>query len=243
MGHWYQNYYGATYAAFLAGKLSEEQSRQEVASILDLTGIEPPARIADIGCGHGRHAIELARRGFQVTGIDINEAFIQQGQRAAGDLPIRLLSGDMRTAVSGPYDLVLSLFNSFGFFDDRDNRRVIQAWRGEMVTGALLVMDLWNRDRMIRHFQPLRESTQNGIHLQEHSRFDPRSEWVFKHYRYTLRDGSEETYEARFRLYTVHEICQLLQSERLAVEAVHGDLKGSPYTSDTPRQVVVARAV
>ncbi len=55
----------------------------EVESLLGLTGVSPGARILDVGCGPGRHCLELARRGFEVVGVDISETFIDLARDAA----------------------------------------------------------------------------------------------------------------------------------------------------------------
>ena len=55
----------------------------EVSFLVDALGLGAGARILDVGCGPGRHALEFARRGFDVVGVDISERFIQLGNEAA----------------------------------------------------------------------------------------------------------------------------------------------------------------
>jgi SAM-dependent methyltransferase len=50
---------------------------QEVAFLIDVLGLEPGMRVLDVGCGPGRHAVALARRGIAVLGVDISERFIE----------------------------------------------------------------------------------------------------------------------------------------------------------------------
>jgi len=45
--------------------------------------LTPPLQVLDIGCGNGRHAIELARRGYRVVGIDVATQFLEKAKRAA----------------------------------------------------------------------------------------------------------------------------------------------------------------
>ena len=53
-----------------------ENSAREVDFILDLCDLKPGARILDLACGFGRHALELAGRGYAVVGVDITPAYI-----------------------------------------------------------------------------------------------------------------------------------------------------------------------
>src|SRR5690606_29631459 len=58
-------------------------TRQEIDYLVGALDLRPPMRILDVGCGPGRHAHELARRGFRVHGIDISEEFISIARRDA----------------------------------------------------------------------------------------------------------------------------------------------------------------
>ncbi len=60
-------------------------TRQEVDHIVDALGLQPGMRVLDVGCGPGRHALELARRGFHTHGIDISQTFIDIARHDAPD--------------------------------------------------------------------------------------------------------------------------------------------------------------
>ncbi|MBN1935882.1 MAG: methyltransferase domain-containing protein [Anaerolineae bacterium] len=82
-----QNEYRAFYEA-LGGQAYMEfeftaNTTAEVNFVLDVLNVAPGQRILDMGCGPGRHAIELARRGFQVTGVDFTQSFIDAGRKLA----------------------------------------------------------------------------------------------------------------------------------------------------------------
>src|SRR5688572_30492678 len=70
----------------------------EVASLLKLLGLEPGAAVLDLGCGVGRHSLELVRRGFLVTGVDRTARFLDEARKRADaeSLKIELVEEDMR---------------------------------------------------------------------------------------------------------------------------------------------------
>ena len=74
--HWFEKMATHMGAAYLRYSFTKG-TKQEVDFIVDRLGLKPGMRILDIGCGPGRHANELATRGFLVHGIDISESFVE----------------------------------------------------------------------------------------------------------------------------------------------------------------------
>jgi SAM-dependent methyltransferase len=84
----------------------------EVSFLIDVLGLGPGARVLDVGCGPGRHALEFARRGFDVVGVDISETFVALGNEASASesLSARFVRGDARALTfSNEFDAVISL--------------------------------------------------------------------------------------------------------------------------------------
>lgn len=241
---WYARYYGEDYAASVASALTAERSAAEVEFILRETGLQPPARVADVACGHGRHANLFAACGFDATGVDQNPAYLE---RARSETPTgstaRYIEGDMRDAVGGPYALVLSLFHSFGFFSDEDNRRMLRNWAGALAPGGFFALDVWNRDALLRRNTPGRTwQAAPDLSVEERYAYDALSGRSTIHYTYAYGDGRRREYEASFRLYTPAELRALLVEAGLAVTALYGSLTGDPYTLDAPRTVLFGRS-
>jgi len=67
---------------FLA-QIGQERTEEQVDLVTSVMGLEPPSIIADIGCGLGRHSIELAKRGFTVQGFDSNPNYLKQATEDA----------------------------------------------------------------------------------------------------------------------------------------------------------------
>ncbi|MBD3366961.1 MAG: methyltransferase domain-containing protein [Candidatus Eisenbacteria bacterium] len=126
----------------------------EVDFLIDELGLSEGDRVLDVGCGTGRHAVELAKRGVRVTGIDLSKGMLREAERAArtAGVELELIHGDAtRDLPSGPFDAALSLcegaFGLLGAGDDpiehplailsgmadaldRDGRMVVTALNG-----------------------------------------------------------------------------------------------------------------
>src|SRR5690606_10223639 len=103
--------------------LTDDKTRDEINFLEDVLQLPKGAKILDIPCGHARHAILLAQKGYQVTGIDIQDNFIKIGQQNAKDIEnISIKKGDMRDInYENEFAAVINMFTSFGYFSDQEN--------------------------------------------------------------------------------------------------------------------------
>jgi SAM-dependent methyltransferase len=104
-----------------------------------IEGLEArPGSVLDAGCGSGRVAIELARRGFSTTGVDISTAMLLQARRSAPHLDWRL--GDIACVrLNRRYDLVLMAGNVMIFLADGMECTVLRNMASHVAPGGLLV--------------------------------------------------------------------------------------------------------
>jgi SAM-dependent methyltransferase len=80
--HWFEDVADHLGAAYLRYSFTKGTD-QEVEFLIEVLGLRPGQRVLDVGCGPGRHAHALGRRGIRVTGVDISERFIELARRDA----------------------------------------------------------------------------------------------------------------------------------------------------------------
>lgn len=220
----------------------------EVAKVLALVGpVAPEGRaVLDLCCGPGRHAIPLARRGMRVTAVDRTRLLldrVRERARLAG-VDVELVESDMRDfRRPGAYDLALSLFTSFGYFDAReDDLSVLRNVRASLKAHGALVMDVMGKEWIARHFQPTRSrSLSDGTLLIE--RNDVVDDWTrVDSEGILIREGRPRTFRSRLSVYSGLELRDRLLQAGFATVALHGDLDGAPYGLAATRLVAVARA-
>jgi D-alanine-D-alanine ligase len=159
--NWWQNAFDATYLLTDARSVcNEELTRREVDLLINTLKIDKAAHILDLCGGQGRHAIELARRGFKnLTVLDYSAYLIGVGREMAeaAGLDLAFLRGDARDTClpSSSFDCIIVMASSFGYFlDEEDNKRIlVEAFRLLTLIGTLL-LDLPDRDYVIHNFQP-----------------------------------------------------------------------------------------
>ncbi len=135
----YARYYDAIYA--------DKAYAEECDVIEAVVGCRrsPPWRVLDVGCGTGTHAVELARRGHRVTGVDRSDDMLDAARaKAAGT--VRFLHGDARSLDLGEtFDVVTCLFAVLSYQLTADDAlAALRAFRRHLDPGGVLVCDYWH---------------------------------------------------------------------------------------------------
>ena len=196
--------------------------------------------VLDAGCGAGRHARALAARGLSVFALDLSEDLLRAAARRGGRP--RYVRGDVRALPirTAGVDAVLSLFTSFGYFDDAGNGRHVAEMRRVIRPGGTLVLDFLNAPRVRATLVPRSARTHQGTTIVEERAI--REGRVEKDVTLCPAEGAEQRWRESVRLYDSSELTELLSTSGFEVRAVHGDLQGAAHSHDAPRCVLIAEA-
>lgn len=229
---------------FLSRPASLEQAAVEVDAILSLTSVAPTARVLDLCCGLGRHALELARRGFSVTGVDRTVKFLDQARQQAREegLVIEFVQQDMREFQQpNSFDLALNLNTSFGYFEDpADDLQVIRNIHASLLPGGILVLQTIGKEVLTRIFQERDWSEIEGsLFLQERR---PAEDWGRMNVRWIkITSGQREEWSFTHRLFAATELVALMREAGFQSVKTYGDLEGGPYDNTARKLVIVAQ--
>lgn len=108
-----------------------------------------PSTLVDIGCGTGTHSIELAHRGYVVTGVDLSQSMIDQASQKAAVLDCAKrptwICGDAVDFDTGKtFDLGIMMFAVIGYLTtNEDVLKGLRNIRRQLKPGALFVCDFW----------------------------------------------------------------------------------------------------
>ncbi len=185
---WWQTLFDEVYLITDARSVcNDELTRREVDFLEAHLQIRKSDSILDLCGGHGRHSLELARRGYlAATVLDYSEYLVQLGRTRAAEqsLPVSFVQADARqTGLAGEqFDFVLVMANSFGYFpDDRDNLQILCEAHRLCRPGGTLLLDLLDSGYVMERFRPSsvhkaneditvsreRELTENLIRVRE----------------------------------------------------------------------------
>lgn len=242
--NWLDDFFGPDLASFHRD-ISPSITRKQVDFVLEKTCIRQGASVLDVCCGFGRHSLELARRGFEVVGIDRNETYLAEAKRLAEqeNLTAEFMQIDVRElALERRFDLAINLWTSFGYYDDAANASIIEKIGQCLAIGGNFLIELDNRDWYVRHFSPrIWLPQQEGVIVLQEREFDIetsvlRMMWTFlEHGKVTKR----VPYNVRY--YSCHELVALLKNAGFADIEVLPDMRGGPFTFDSPVMRLLAK--
>ena len=217
---------------------------EQVEKILALCNVES-GHVLDLCCGPGRHTTELARRGFTVIGVDLTTFLLDKARaRAEAEgLKVEWVQDSMLDFVRpGAFDLILSMFTSFGFFDDKsDDLKVLRNMYESLKPGGVALIDVMGKERFARICQPTTTSElpDGSLVVQRHEIFDDwtriRNEWIL------IRDGEAKSHKFHHTLYSGQELKDRLLQAGLPQVKLYGSLDGIPYDTEATRLIAVAR--
>ena len=205
----------------------------------------PPARVLDVACGQGRHAIRLAKAGYEVLGLDSSTLFIGQAREAArvAGVSVEFIEGDMRQLeVANAFPVVLSLFTSWGFGDDSANQQVLDGMGRALQPDGLLVLEINNRDWILQHYRNRDwQARADGTVAWIERDFDPvRGVNVVTH-RWMGHDGQMASRDHQVRFYTPPELSSMLSAAGMVPTAWYDGFSLEPFGVNSRRLLVTAR--
>jgi SAM-dependent methyltransferase len=239
---WFENEeFWRTFYPYMFGERRMAAALAEVERVLALSGVTR-GRVLDLGCGPARHSLILAQKGFEVTGVDRSPFHLSKARELADGATIELVEADMRDFVRpAAFDLALSLFTSFGYFDTREeDLAVLCNVRASLKQSGVFVIDVTSKEYVIS--QGCSTQWEKGIggeiQIHHHEVFPG---WGRLRVQWLLIEGERaRQFEFQQNLYSGQELAALLARAGFTDVRLFGSLDGAPYDAAATR--LIARA-
>jgi len=237
------------------------QSEPIVDGIVELAQANGVAsgKVLDICCGNGRIAIPLARRGFDVIGIDISKILIEDAKSKAQEFDVKnrtkFIVADVRKIESalkeeGRFNLIISVWTSIGYYDEDTDVEILRQAKSLAKPNGLLIIDTVNRDAfMASSLDRLKVYNDYGkLVVLEEPTPDYSASRVTTKWRFYSKDGNDlkyiDTVEYNVRQYSFHELVRILSKAGWTMLGAYDNLRTlQPFTPKSSRIIVVARAL
>lgn len=242
---WFED--DAFWAMFEPSMFGEERwqlAAREAAPLAKLLQLEPGASVLDLCCGPGRFSLELARRGFEVTGVDRTALYLAEARRRAKKekLDAEFVRADMRQfARPRAFDACINMFTSFGYFENpADDLKVCGRVLRSLRPGGRFLIQTAGKEWLAHNFQPTDWREEAGAFILEERKVAPG--WTGLENRWVLiRKGRVREFRFFLRIYSGVELADLLRRAGFARVDLYGGLDGEPYDHTTRWLVAVGR--
>ena len=223
---WFEEVFDENYLRTLPF-MTPEQTLREVDFIEKSLSPEKGARVLDVGCGYGRHSIELVQRGLAVTGLDLSLPLLiraaDEAQKRA--LSVNFVHSDMRgLAFDREFDSAYCMLTSFGYFDEETNAKVAEGIARALKPGGRLLLDVVNRDYIVSDLPARIWWEGDGCVVLEEVEFNFNTSRILTHRSVVFEDGRQLDQEISVRAYSLHEMGKVLRQAGFRVIEVSGSI-------------------
>jgi SAM-dependent methyltransferase len=256
--HWTENLF-ERFAELYVSTLEEliprsNEDADGLEKIFNEYGVPGDGLVLDLACGIGRHSTALAQRGYRVIGLDISETFLDRAKMLADErgVDVEFRRGDMRSVEehlqdhAGRFDTVINMFTSLSYYDRETDLDIIRQLHALTKPGGVLVIDIANRDWIIKNFEA------NDIQYHEDGsvqtierRFDLEDSRAHNTWRFYVKQGEDlkhqETFHVDHILYSLHELKQLIERAGWTYKTCYGESDLSPFEMHSHRMILVSQ--
>jgi SAM-dependent methyltransferase len=218
-----------------------KDTKRDTRAMARLLGLKRGMRILDLCCGPGRATLPLAEMGYDMTGVDRTKPYLAHARREAKTrgLSCRFVHGDMRTFIeTETYDVILSLFTSFGYFaDQRDNQKVLDNIHASLKKGGKLVLEIRSREIYKRIFRPKDWEERRGVYLLKER--IPRKNWTWLENPWIIIEkGRAYRFDVSHHVYGVEDLTAMFGKAGYSRVDLHGHIGGGRFDPETSHNLV-----
>jgi SAM-dependent methyltransferase len=238
---WFEEWFDSPYYHVLYGHRDDTEAESFIRHLIDELQPAPDAQLLDLACGKGRHALQMAMRGYNVTGIDLSTNSIEAAKKL-NHANLEFHVGDMRRVYFPErFDYVFNLFTSFGYFDSIDGHsEALEAIYKQLKPGGILVLDYLNATRVEQEVLASSSTTLTLENIDFHTRKRITERFISKEIRFTDKGQDFLFYEHVWRL-NLADFENLLEKSGFKIQTIYGDYELKSFTpASSDRLILIA---
>lgn len=237
MLQWFEQWFNSPYYHLLYRHRDQGEAGAFIKNLVAFLKPEDDAHFLDLACGSGRHSLFLNKLGYKVSGADISTNNIEMAKNYERE-GLDFMVHDMRNPLpGGPYDFILNLFTSFGYFEeDADQLKTLHSVKDGLTQKGMFVLDFLNAHKVIRELVPEEEQVHEGVQFKI-KRY-VQNGWLYKEI--DITDGHERShFREEVRVLTDKDFHGLFEQAGLKISNIFGDYQLHPYQPQTSDRLIL----
>lgn len=239
---WFEEWFDSPLYEKLYANRDEEEARELVELLLDELELNRCSKILDLGCGRGRHSINLNKKGYEVKGIDLSVEAIKTARAKVERMGLENISfeiRDMRKPLDETFDAIVNLFTTFGYFkSDAENASVFDSVVAMLKPGGIFVLDYLNAHKVRQEYKPSDSGRFQDIKYEIHRYIA--EDMIFKDIVFSgERVNGRRNYSERVKLYQLEWFQQEMKKRNLVIDHIYGDYHGNDFDPETSSRLLI----
>ncbi len=240
---WYEDFFKGINCELWEIAIPQEWTNQEVEFLITELNIKQGQSILDIPCGFGRHSVELAKKGYKVTGVDISETFLKtlSEKIKADSLSIETIHSDILSLpINKTYAGAYCMGNSFGYFNYDKMKVFVEKVSSSLEAGSRFIINSGMiAESILQTFKKNRSYTIGTITMDITNNYNVEDSYMVSQLLYT-KEGKTEEHTFKHYVYTLGEVKRLLKSYRLNTIATYSSTAKEEYKLGDQQIYIVA---
>lgn len=244
--NWYETFFAGINCEMWEIAGTQQMTNDEVAFLLSVFHLPKGSKILDLPCGTGRHSVELATQGYNLTAIDISKEFINSLKKKVAEqqLNIKIIHANILSLeLQDSFDGAFCIGNSFGYFPYADMQIFIQK-----VSNLLKPKAKWiiNSGLMAESFLAkfIKEKTYElpGMTMHINNDYDEWNSCLLTTLTY-IKNGKEEAHQFKHHVYTIAETIRMLKNCGFSTTAIYNSTNKELYKMGDAQIYLVAEKI
>jgi 2-polyprenyl-3-methyl-5-hydroxy-6-metoxy-1,4-benzoquinol methylase len=238
--NWFESWFNTEEYLNVYRHRNESEALKHIDFILENTMIPPGSSVLDMACGPGRHSLILAKKGYDVTAVDLSENLLCVAGRLSekAGLNIQFQKFDLREIkIDKKFDLIINLFTSFGYFEkDEENYKIFDVALKHLEYNGKFVIDFLNKKYLIKNLIEYSEDILLGRKIiQRRSIVEDR---IIKNIEIETNGSSKFFYES-VKLFSPEQLIFALNDRGLFVDRIFGDFEGNVFDPESSERIII----
>ncbi len=237
MNTWFETWFNTPYYHQLYKNRNQEEAEKFISNLLSYLRLQKASKLCDLACGKGRHAIQMHKAGFNVTGLDLSVNSINYAKQFETN-NLNFYVHDMRNAFgANRFHFISNLFTSFGYFSSKKtNLKVLQNIYLALVDKGILVIDFINVDAFL-HLFPMKE--QKNIDAVLYNIYIRLEDGIIIKDIEIVDGDSRYQFEERLQALTKNDFEEMINEVGFKINALFGSYDLGKYTKESKRLILV----
>lgn len=235
--NWFASWFDTPYYHILYKERNYREAQVFMDNLTHYLNLPEKAKVLDLACGKGRHAIYLNQLGYDVVGADLSENSIAEAIKNQ-NANLHFQVHDMREKFEDKFDAIFNLFTSFGYFEnDEDNLTTLKAMKSSLTEYGFAVIDFMNVNQVINTIVP--EEIKRVENIDFHIKRYVLDGYIYKEI--DFEDQSEKFhFTEKVQALTLQDFEALMKEAGIFLLDIFGDYKLKKFhKNDSERLIMI----